>query len=94
MVYERAMSVVTWLNSPKQNRQDVDTVSNHLAIRNIMDFQNAVRTWFIYKFIEVAEYRHPTARPRKLLTVNWRDLKKTICGKDGMLSTTSMSSHE
>ena len=53
MVDERAMSVVTWINSPKRNRQDVATVSNHLAIRNFMDFQNAVRMLFIHKFIEV-----------------------------------------
>jgi len=44
MVDERAMSVVTWLNSPKRNRQAVATVANHLAIRNFMDFQNTVRT--------------------------------------------------
>lgn len=42
MVDERAMSVVTWLNSPKRNRQGVATVFNHLAIRNFMDFQNTV----------------------------------------------------
>jgi hypothetical protein len=39
IVDERAMSVVTWLNSPKRNRQNVDTVSNHLAIRNFAQLQ-------------------------------------------------------
>lgn len=47
MVDERAMPVVTWLNSAKQNHQDVATVSNHLAIRNFMEFQNAVRTRYL-----------------------------------------------
>ncbi|KAF7365997.1 hypothetical protein MVEN_00475600 [Mycena venus] len=30
---ERAMSTVTWINSKNRNRQDISTVSNHLAIR-------------------------------------------------------------
>lgn len=33
MVDERAMSAVTWLNSPKRRRQDISTMSDHLAIR-------------------------------------------------------------
>jgi hypothetical protein len=43
IVDERAMSVVTWLNSPKRNRQSVDTVSNHLAIRNFAQLHDKVR---------------------------------------------------
>ena len=34
MVDERAMSTITWINSPKRNRQKVSTVSDHLAIRD------------------------------------------------------------
>jgi len=33
MVDERAMSVVTWLNSPRRRRQKVSTVADHLVIR-------------------------------------------------------------
>ncbi|TFK60107.1 hypothetical protein BDN72DRAFT_883752 [Pluteus cervinus] len=33
MVEERAMSVITWINSDKRNRQKVSTVANHLQIR-------------------------------------------------------------
>ncbi|KAJ7939550.1 hypothetical protein B0H13DRAFT_1850336 [Mycena leptocephala] len=38
---ERAMSTVTWINSKDRNRQDILTVSNHLAIRGFsrMDSQ-------------------------------------------------------
>ncbi len=94
MVDERAMSVATWINSPKRNRQDVATVSNHLAIRsNFMDFQNAVRTPFIYDSLKLTEYSIP---PQRLLTVNWRDMKKTIFGKDdsdkSLVSTSSSTS--
>jgi hypothetical protein len=32
MVDKRAMSVVTWLNSPRQKRQQVPTMANHLII--------------------------------------------------------------
>ena len=39
IVDEHAMSVMTWLNSSKHNRQNVNTVSNHLAIRNFAQFQ-------------------------------------------------------
>jgi hypothetical protein len=35
MVDESAMSVVTWLNSPRRNRQGVATVSNHIRKRGI-----------------------------------------------------------
>jgi len=94
MVDERAMSVATWINSPKRNRQDIATVSNHLAIRsNFMDFQNAVRTPFIYDSLKLTEYSIP---PQRLLTVNWRDMKKTIFGKDdsdkSLVSTSSSTS--
>ena len=34
MVDERAMSVVTWLNSARRRRQKVSTVANHLVIRS------------------------------------------------------------
>lgn len=33
MVDERAMSVVTWLNSPRRRRQKVSTIADHLVIR-------------------------------------------------------------
>ncbi|KAF8902221.1 ribonuclease H-like domain-containing protein, partial [Gymnopilus junonius] len=33
MVDERAMSVVTWLNSPRRKRQKVSTIADHLVIR-------------------------------------------------------------
>jgi len=48
MVEERAVSVMTWINSAKRSRQSVATVSNHLQIRQFeqSDVQNMLS--FIY----------------------------------------------
>ncbi|KAJ7513225.1 ribonuclease H-like domain-containing protein [Mycena galericulata] len=42
---ERGMSTITWVNSDVRNKQDVPTVSNHMAIRSFsrMDSQSEVR---------------------------------------------------
>ncbi|KAJ7768081.1 ribonuclease H-like domain-containing protein, partial [Mycena maculata] len=45
MPEERGMSTATWINSDRRNRQDVGTVSNHMAIRTFsrMDSETEVR---------------------------------------------------
>jgi hypothetical protein len=42
MVDERAMSVVTWVNSARRRRQKVSTVANHLGIRGFDQLNETV----------------------------------------------------
>jgi hypothetical protein len=33
MTDERTMSMITWLNSPRRNRQDLEALQDHIKIR-------------------------------------------------------------
>ncbi|KAJ7231083.1 hypothetical protein C8J57DRAFT_1581220 [Mycena rebaudengoi] len=61
---ERGMSTVTWINSDVRNKQDVSTVSNHLAIRG-------------FSRMGAEKVKSRESRP---VTVNWRDMRETIHG--------------
>lgn len=78
MVDERAMSVVTWLNSPKRRRQNISTVSNHLAIRGFDQLGDKVSRGLIQTLKTLTKYLQDTMSPRKPVTVNWRDIRATI----------------
>lgn len=62
MVEECAMSTVKWMNTARRNRQNISTVSDQLIIRNF----------------QTLDSDNGRPKPPKPVTVNWRDIHKTI----------------
>lgn len=78
MVDERTMSTVTWINSPKRRSQTVATVANHLTIRGYTQLDDPTVCDFRNRLPKLSHYFLQKNKPRKPLTVNWRDIRSTI----------------
>ena len=80
MVDERAMSIITWLNAPRQKQQVVSTVSNHLAIQNFNRMDTSVSR--VYAYLDSISLSHITSnqqdKQKEPVTINWCNIKADI----------------
>lgn len=92
MVDEWAMSVVTWLNSPKRRQQKVKTVADHLIICGFDQLHKKVS--FITKHTRITESTVSQKPFQKLVTVNWQDIHATIQQNPQTVSTMSKNNYD